>query len=203
MSQEAKVGRVSNKRGFGANLREEILSAAERLLAASGSSDVVTLRAIARETGIAAPSVYPHFSDRDAILDAVVARTFTALAEECRAAAAASHGVAKVEAICLAYLAFARNSPGQYRILFERSPANIASPPHQYAEGIAAFAMLVDALGDIAGRDVPDSMLEAQSIFVALHGIATLTVALPGFPWADQTVLVRTLIAKSVGRPTD
>ena len=203
MTPDTTTRRLGNPRGFGSHLREEILAAAERLLATSGSRDGVTLRAIAREAGIAAPSIYPHFSDRDAILDAVVARTFVALAETCRrAAATAPRGAEGVEAISLAYLAFARRNPGQYRILFERSPANIASPPHQYPEGIEAFAMLINAFEDIAGAGPSHDLepaLAAQSLFVALHGIATLPPALPGFPWLDHTALVSNVIAKIGG----
>jgi AcrR family transcriptional regulator len=54
-------------------MRREILDAAIVLLGQAGTDDGVTLRAIARQAGIAAPSVYPHFSDRDAIIDAVLA----------------------------------------------------------------------------------------------------------------------------------
>ena len=205
MTPTAATKRVGNRRGHGSNLREEILAAAERLLVTSGYGDAVTLRAIAREAGIAAPSIYPHFPDRDAILDAVVARTFAALAETSRSAAATSpQGIARVEAISLAYLAFARRNPGSYRILFQRSTANIASPPHQYPEGIDAFGLMISALEGVTAEgstgDI-DPMLDAQSLLVALHGIATLTPALPGFPWRDEAELVRNVIHKIVGRP--
>jgi len=201
----AATKRLTNRRGQGSNLRAEILAAAERLLVTSGSRGVVTLRAIAREAGIAAPSIYPHFPDRDAILDAVVTRTFVALAETARTAAeAAPDGLDRVEAISLAYLAFARRHPGSYRILFERSPANIASPPHPYPEGIAAFGLMISAIEGIPAEDSTansDPMLDAQSLLVALHGIATLTPALTGFPWRDEAELVRNLIRKMVGPP--
>ena len=112
-------------------------------------------------------------------------------------------GIDQVETISLAYLAFARHNPGQYRVLFERSPANIASPPHLYAEGIDAFGLLVhaleDAVADGSTRDI-DPTLDGQSLFAALHGVAALPPALPGFPWVDETVLVRNVIAKVVGR---
>ena len=208
MSSDKTAMRVGNPRGSGSNLRAEILTAAERLLATAGSRDAVTLRAIAREAGIAAPSIYPHFPDRDAILDAVVARTFVALAQTCRAAAAAApRGVEAVEAISLAYIAFARHNPGRYRILFDRSPANIASPPHQYPEGIEAFQLLMNELDELAAKgDSPRDlhpMLDAQSLFAALHGIATLPPALPAFPWLDETALVRNVLTKIVGRPRE
>lgn len=203
MTSDATVKRIGNSRGSGSDLREEILAAAERLLAMSGPRDTVTLRAIAREAGIAAPSIYPHFRDRDAILDAVVDRTFVGLADTCHSAAAgAPRGVERVTAISLAYLGFARRNPGQYRILFERSPGNIASPPHRYPEGIDAFGVLTSALEDVAAqgsRGDLDPTTSAQSLFVALHGIATLPPTLPGFPWLAEPVLVGNVIEKIVG----
>ena len=200
--------RSGNKRGFGSNLREEIIAAADRLLATSGSSEAVTLRAIAREAGIAAPSIYPHFPDRDAILNVVVGRTFDALAQTCRHAAdAASPGIGEVEAMSVAYVQFAREQPGRYRILFERSAANIALPLHRYDEGITAFGLLLDAVGHArtgtASDDQPRIMLDAQTLFVALHGIATATAALPGFPWCDQSDLVHNAVIKIVGRTSE
>jgi Bacterial regulatory proteins, tetR family len=47
----------------------------------AGSAEAVTLRAVAREVGIAAPSIYAHFPDRDAVLMAVVVRIFDELTE--------------------------------------------------------------------------------------------------------------------------
>lgn len=163
----------------------------------------MTLRATARQAGIAAPSIYRHFADRDAILDVVVLRTFETLARRCRRAAGdVQPGVDEIEAIATAYVKFAREYPGMYRILFERSPANIASPPHRYEEGIDAFSLLVEAVRRVvldARADEQQPMLDAQTLFVALHGIATLPRALPGFPWQDETALIRNTITKVVG----
>lgn len=187
--------RESNKRGFGVLLREEILAAADRLLTESGTGEAVTLRAIAREANIAAPSIYPHFPNRDAILDAVVDRTFTLLATACREASEGlTDGRTRVEAISLAYVDFAREHPGKYRTLFERSAPNIASPPHPYPAGIQAFDLLVQALtaAEFGTRSSGvDVQARAQTLFATLHGIAVLPPALPGFPWAPQTTLTR------------
>ncbi|PRY66993.1 TetR family transcriptional regulator [Glaciihabitans tibetensis] len=207
MTEEARAKRVSNKRGLGINLREEIIEAAERLLAEFGPGDAVTLRAIAREAGIAAPSIYPHFADRDSILDAVVSRTFRNLAQACRDAGdAAPDGTSEVAAISVAYVRYAREFPGRYRILFERSTRNIASPPHAYTDGIQAFGVLVTALERASRETESDSSLierDAQALFAALHGIASLRPALPGFPWQDETALIHHVVGRVLGPPTD
>src|ERR1700721_2366283 len=77
--------RRRNARGQGARLSEEIVAAALTLIDREGSAEAVTLRAVAREIGIAAPSIYPHFADRDAILAAVVARLFDELTDAIKA----------------------------------------------------------------------------------------------------------------------
>lgn len=185
--------RTTNPRGRGAALREEILAAVTRLLAARSSGEV-TLRSIAREAGIAAPSIYPHFADRDAILDAVVARTFDELAGACSAAAdGASSGTQRMHAVCDAYIAFARAHPGSYRILFERSAANLADTPRPYAAGIRAFDLLVDALCRMVADGTStstDPVADAQALWAALHGLVTLRPATPAFPWNTEAEIV-------------
>lgn len=187
-----------NPRGQGGGLREEILDAAAGLLAASGARDGVTLRAIARQAGIAAPSIYPHFPSRDAILDAVVSRTFAQLGEAADVASAqAPSGSRRVAAICDAYIAFAREHPGEYRILFDRSPSNVATPAHPYPAGLDAFRLLEAAIEQtIRERGLTsDPTRDAQLIWMSLHGLATLLPATPGFPWADSDGTVRRLLS--------
>ncbi|WP_213817057.1 TetR/AcrR family transcriptional regulator [Glaciihabitans sp. dw_435] len=205
MGTKTVVKRVGNKRGFGGELRTEILEAAERLLSSQASSEAVTLRAIAREAGIAAPSIYPHFPDRDAILDVVVGRAFDRLAELCATAAeSAPAGIKAVQAMSVAYVRFAREHPGQYRILFERSSSNISSPPRPYREGIRAFDVLVQTLRSTEtaqGVSNLELIRDAQTLFAALHGIAVLRPALPGFPWQDEGTLIENAVAHVCDTP--
>ncbi len=192
------TGRATNRRGQGGALRGEVLDAATRLLAGASARQAVTLRAIAREAGIAAPSIYRHFPDRDAILDAVVSQTFVELSRACAAAAeSAPSGAGTVEAVCRAYLDFARDHPGPYRVLFARPPADIASPPATYPDGIDAFELLRGVVAQCDGRDLSTAeevTRDAQCLLAALHGLATLVPATPGFPWIDLDTAVRRLV---------
>ena len=73
--------RQRNARGQGARLTNEIVAAALSLIERTGSDEAVTLRAVAREVGIAAPSIYAHFADRDAIIIAAVLQVFDELTD--------------------------------------------------------------------------------------------------------------------------
>src|ERR1700691_4242301 len=81
--------RRRNARGHGSALAEEIVSGALAIIDRTGSSEAVTLRAVAREVGIAAPSIYAHFPDRQAILMAAVGQIFDELASQIRRGIAA------------------------------------------------------------------------------------------------------------------
>ena len=73
--------RRRNARGQGVRLADDIVAGALALIERTGSDEAVTLRAVAREIGIAAPSIYAHFADREAIIMAVVVRVFDELSE--------------------------------------------------------------------------------------------------------------------------
>jgi AcrR family transcriptional regulator len=80
------AARPRSRRGEGRLLRTEILAAATELLDTNGDERALTLRAVARRVGIAAPSIYPHFPDRPAIVLAVVRQGFVELADRIRSA---------------------------------------------------------------------------------------------------------------------
>jgi AcrR family transcriptional regulator len=201
--------RQRNARGQGARLTEDIVTAALALIERSGSDEAVTLRAVAREVGIAAPSIYAHFADRDAIVMAVTLRVFDELAAavEQGSAAAAPDPVARLVAGCKAYVSFGLAHPERYGVLF----SSHSRPPEEYCApvslgpdgrpvlefGAEAFALLVRGIEECVGAGASDSrdvVADATAVWVALHGAVTLRTALPGYPWPEAGSLVRHLV---------
>jgi AcrR family transcriptional regulator len=206
-----KTRRQRNARGQGARLSEDILDAALALIDRSGSQESVTLRAIAREIGIAAPSIYPHFEDREAIVLAVVARLFDELSAAIRAgvAAAGTDPVDQLMAGCEAYVRFGLQHPARYGVLFSgsRPPATAAHAQPYVIEagehplaglGADAFGLLADAIAGCveAGASAStDVVRDGTAVWVALHGTVTLRTALPAFPWPEPAgTFVRQLV---------
>ncbi|MEV4823257.1 TetR/AcrR family transcriptional regulator [Micromonospora sp. NPDC049274] len=186
--------RARNKRGEGAQLRDEIVDAAMRLLE-DGTPQNVTLRGIARQAGISAPSIYPHFPDLDSILLAVAQRAFGILEQELGAPDDADP-VERLRAICAAYLTFAERRPQQYRLMFgavwdagqalERAPG---MADELSVLGMGAFEIFRRTLADCvaAGRSASaDPFRDATALWVGLHGFAQLQVAAPLFPWPPE-----------------
>src|SRR5271154_1884030 len=98
--------RAPNPRGEGVKLREEILDAA-RALVEEGGEQAVTLRSVARRVGIAAPSIYAHFADPDAILSVLVDEAFDELQGVVSSAMeSVDDPIARLRAATAAYLDF-------------------------------------------------------------------------------------------------
>lgn len=180
------------------------MKAAVEILETTGSPDAITLRAVARAVGIAAPSIYGHFADREAIIEEVVAAGFTRLTGLLKGAVAESDDVVeRLRLHCEAYLRFAAEHPSVYQLLFSCGTVlGPDAPPLSLTAGLEAFGVLVEAIEAVkeAGRSGPgDAMLEATSVWVALHGVATLRANLRQFPWPDADLLLDTVIGRLAG----
>ena len=202
--------RQRNARGEGGKLREDLLAGAQRILERTGSEDDVSLRAVAREVGVSAPSIYAHFPDGKAIVDALVQQTFEELSAFLRQARDESQPLGRLHAVCLAYIRFGLDRPERYLTLFERRRSlertkQIANAGHglMYPEGAEAFAILVDAVGESGGGSRGRAEEEAALLWASMHGYVTLRFSTPGFQWfADEEHVCEALVrrATSPGR---
>jgi AcrR family transcriptional regulator len=194
--------RQRNARGEGARLSDEIVSAALAIIERTGTDEAVTLRAVAREIGIAAPSIYPHFADADEIVTAVVARVFGELTEAVRRGGETGDDpVNRLVGGCQAYVTFGLDHPARYRVLFSERESSLTRVA-QYCTpvviepgerpvlefGAESFSILVQALQNCvdAGASASTDVVEdSVAIWVGLHGLVSLRTTLPRFPWPD------------------
>jgi AcrR family transcriptional regulator len=193
-----EVLRERNRRGEGGRLRADILAGATELLEQEGSEEAVTLRAVARQVGISAPSIYTHFADREAIVEAIVDSAFADFNAAIYAAIEAGSGpLARLRAGCAAYLLFAAERPNRYKLLFERQMLDYAKDGPVPAIRIESFDALVKSLQDCIDAGISastDAHVDSVAIWVALHGYATLRAPMSGFPWPDTDVLLDRII---------
>jgi AcrR family transcriptional regulator len=194
--------RQKNRRGEGSRLRAELIEAAGRLLEASGDAQALTLAAIAREAGIAAPSIYRHFSDRSQLVEAVVADRFARLDEVLLEAMAGAPSPAEaLRACCGAYCRFGLEHPGHYQVLFS---ANLALDPARPGDrpGERVFGRLVTAVQaaiDTGTAGQGDASVMALNVWVALHGIVSLRTSRPRHPWPPVDTLINAALTGQVG----
>jgi AcrR family transcriptional regulator len=189
--QAVRPPRQRNPRGEGHRLRSEILAGASTILERTGSEEAITLRAIAREIGIAAPSISPHFADRAAIIDAVVADHLTDLAAQLSTAASIEDPIDALFAAWDQYLHFGRRHPSQYRVIFERrflplwddEQRPMADTGPLFEGTVDMMVGLLQTCIDAGLSTSTNALKDSVSIWYFAHGIVALPIAITSFPW--------------------
>lgn len=187
-------------RGEGGRLREEILDAAMRLTEQAEDPWTLSLRAVAREVGVATTSIYLHFDSLDELLMAVK----TAFYERFGAAlqeAAAHAGPTPYEQIRAygdGYVAFARAYPGAYKALFTTTLGLTQLVGEQYP-GRDQFEMTAAILARVP-LPAAEARNRAVTLWCAIHGLVSLSDAVRRFPWPEETALLDE-IATQATRP--
>jgi AcrR family transcriptional regulator len=183
------------RKGEGDRLREEILDATERLLIRTGDQEAVSIRAIAKSVGVTPPSIYLHFADKAELIFAVCAQHFVALDEAIETAAlGATDAVDELRLRGKAYVRFGIEHPEQYRILFMSRPSSMpdAWTPETMLEN-AAFTHHLEAV-QRAFPGVADPYLVAIGLWATVHGVVSLLISQPDFPWPDLDALLDHLL---------
>ena len=190
----AVPARPRARRGEGDKLRDDLLAATEQLMIESGGADTVSIRAIADAVGVTPPSIYLHFPDKEALIVAVCERhfeVFDSVIEQ--AGATVDDPVESLRRRGRAYVRFGLDNPEPYRILFMSRIGGDRRLEIITGAGGRAFQHLVDAVqraiesGDF--RPV-DAAFAATALWTAVHGITSLLISLPDFPWPDVDALV-------------
>jgi AcrR family transcriptional regulator len=147
------------------DLRTALVAAALDLLE-SGGEGALSLRAAARVCGVSAMAPYRHFADKDALLEAVAASGFEALAAGLEAADGSAAGAEALGAQGAAYVTFACRHPALFRLMFMR--------PGRKAAGSRAYGILERRAAALAGP----AQLPAEDLTLAawslVHGLAAL-----------------------------
>lgn len=146
----AENRRARSPRGQGERLRGEILAAVARLLDQQvRRPDLnLSLREVARETGVATQSMYLHFESKEALAWAVAADGYDRLIETMRAAGHDTRTAAdRLRAQAHAFWRFAQDNRGVFRLMFGHDighlDPNITEHPgarlyHQWLEAVRA-----------------------------------------------------------------
>lgn len=184
--------RRRNPRGQGVRLRGELIEAASALLAERGDASLLSIRAVAAAAGVTPPSVYRHFPDRASLLRATVEERFREFDQKLADAEAGSREPADtLRRRCRAYVRFARNHPGHYRLLFSATalgPKGLGTHGKKEHPGAGSFIALVrsvQACLDEGAGTAPDQSahLLATQLWTSLHGFVDLRISKPEMRW--------------------
>src|SRR5919197_616188 len=190
--------RGRNPRGQGERLRDDLIAATLRLLDELGDDQALSLRAVAREVGIAATSVYIHFADRDALV-AAVERFIDELLDDLRAAGAGEPAEA-LRAKVMVFATLSSRHPGIYKVLHESTVNQRVQLPRK-AELARESAAAVQRCMDEGVIPDGDAAMLALDLRAAIHGTVALRLTEPQLNWPPLEEQVDRYIEKLIGVP--
>ncbi|MBB3085052.1 TetR/AcrR family transcriptional regulator [Geodermatophilus sabuli] len=179
-----------------AELTAEITAAARRQLAEVGAA-ALSLRAVARELGMASSALYRYFPSRDDLLTRLIIDGYDALGA---AAEAADDPTAAPRerwvAVCRAVRGWARAHPHEYALLYGSPVPGYAAP----RDTVPAAARVGVVLGRVLGDAARSGALPAVTGVPrdrSLISDETAAVLGGGHPALDDAVRLRALLAWS------
>ena len=199
-TDQATKTRQRNPRGQGERLRDDIIEAASRLLA-DPAAPPLTLRAVAREAGVAATSVYLHFDSIDSLILATANHLFGELIRR-QDEVTETDPRQRVLAGAVVYCEFGLASPGHYQLMFAR-PLPLPEYTPEHFPGWKSFQQLIDRVAACIGTapEDPQTFFTAQMIWQQMHGIVSLRISRSKFPWPPLEETVRTAVDRLLGPP--
>ncbi len=163
-----------------AEITAEILDAGRRHLATDGAAGL-SLRAIARELGMASSAVYRYVASRDELLTRLIIDAYDSLgaAAEAREAAVGRTDLAgRWAAVCEAVRSWALANPNEYALIYGSPVPGYVAPADTIGPASRVSALLVTILAEAAERGLlpsPDGGMTAA----ARRALAPLRAVLP------------------------
>jgi AcrR family transcriptional regulator len=173
------------------DFEQAVVAAASEEFATRGFDDV-SLRRLAKKMGCAVGTLYLYFDNKEELLHAVVESSFQILADRMAALPVIDDPVEMLRSCFRAYVEFGLDFPNHYRCAFALSQRSASGRyrPHRAFEFLQAQVRIGVEKGVFRSRE-NDAI--AQVIWASVHGLTSLLITRPNFPWADREVLVRLL----------
>lgn len=155
-------------------LRDACIVAAQEVIAERGIENL-SLREVSRKLGVSHQAPYKHYPSRDHLLAEVMRRCFQRFAAHLDARPRHDDPAQDLESLGLQYLAYARQHPLEYRLMFSTTwPASIGQADIA-RDATHAFDVLRGVLRRLHG-DTPAARervdLDALYIWSTVHGLA-------------------------------
>jgi AcrR family transcriptional regulator len=185
--------------------RRQAVAAAKRIVLRQGF-EALTMRRVARLAGVSAAALYLYFPDRLSLMAAVADELFQGLLGAFRAALARAEGDpdprARLHAVMTAYLDWGLSHPDEYRVIFMTPITGVAG--HRPGEpgvpaapsGQATFGALQQEVARLIALGVfrpAEPQVVAEAIWAAGHGLVSLLITKPDFPWSPREALIGTV----------
>jgi AcrR family transcriptional regulator len=183
---------------FKLEIRSEILRLAREEFVHEGYGGF-SMRRLAELVGCVPSAIYKHFASKGEIFDCLVEESFAALMQASSSVQdlPGEGPIDRLKRGMWAYVTFGIEHPDHYRFAFVlQSPDSRRVPgPNQTYEALKGRIRRCIEAGQFPDGDLD---LMAQSLWASEHGITSLLIQKPLFPWASHQKLISQIIDAAV-----
>jgi len=137
----------------------------------------LTLRAVARRAGVSHAAPYHHFTDKEALLDAVAARGYRLQLQEMEAAARnPPPHINGLQAYGLTYATFAQAHPSLFRLMFTRERKSGSTSAELVEAASLIYPQLLYGVQQRTGCSLEEASSIALVLWSTMHGLTMLSL---------------------------
>lgn len=189
---------VARKERRRAQQRQDILLAARELLLREGPEHF-TMRQLATEVGCAPGTLYLYFEDKDNLIAALVEESFERLMGELERIPADLNPLQSLDALMRTYIAFGLANPNHYYFAFMlRRTASLDKARPRPHRSYALLCSIIEACVELSLIAPVDVQLAAPAVWSNIHGVTSLMITMPNFPWGDKRAVIDQLVASTL-----
>lgn len=189
---------VQTREQHRSELRTRILNAARSSFVHEGY-ETFSLRKLAQQIEYSPAAIYKHFKNKNEIFESLAEESFNALVQASSRVKpiAGEDPVDRLKRGMHAYVKFGLDNPDHYRFAFLLQPLENSRPrkPRAAYEGLRDRVQTCVGAGRFCTGDVD---LMSQSLWAAAHGVTSLLVQRPSFPWVARNKLIAQVIKSAV-----
>lgn len=183
------------------NLRRALIEAGLELLSTQGAVQL-SLRSVARKTGVSQMAPYHHFEDKNALLAALATEGFRKLASNVERSPLHKHPLERrISGLCAGLVRFARENPELFRIMYDGHIRNTHNYPELVSAASHSYLSLVQRVREtLAAFDLKkvDVDYVSMAIFALGYGMAKFVLEGRISPEANRIIGDGTMFVREV-----
>lgn len=172
-------------------LRRVILDAAREIFVDQGYEGF-SMRRLAEKIEYSPGSIYLHFKNKEELFEVLVEESFARLLVTLSQLRNRRHWPDPVDELrhgMQAYIEFGLKNQGDYRFVFMLS-SPLQKRPYKVSEAFDVLRDMVRRCVEEKRFHAADVELTSQALWSSIHGITSLLIQRPNFPWKPQKKLI-------------
>lgn len=190
---------ISRRTKHKEELRKLILDAAREILVRAGYENF-SMRKLAEKIEYSPGSVYLHFKNKEELFECLVDESFACLLKTLMDLRNGQEGQDPAEELkkgLRAYVEFGLRNPNDYRFAFMLRPP-VEKRPYKVHGAFEALRCMVRRCVEEKRFRAVDVETTAQALWTSVHGITSLLIQRPAFPWVPKKRLIAQVISTAV-----